>query len=323
MLHYDRGLKLTQLDLGIDICRRQARGFISHAHADHMAKHEVAFCTPQTARLYQHRHGERRVLELAYHEPRCFGHTRLTTLPAGHVLGSAMLLAEVAGQSLLYTGDFKLGASLTADEAVLPRADILVMESTYGDPAYCLPPREALCAELVRVVRAALEDGCTPVIHAYVLGKAQEVTRILTSSGIPVLQHPLTYAVSRVYQACGVELGDIAEYPGHPLPGHAVLVPPVHQKSWRVAGLRRVRTIAVTGWAHNPRFRLRVDHAIPLSDHADYAQLLACVEQVAPRVVLCTHGSPSFVERLRERGYNAHVLDDKAHTHAAAFMAIS
>jgi Cft2 family RNA processing exonuclease len=318
MFHFDRGLKLTDFDLGIDIRRRQPRGFISHAHADHMARHELAFCTPETGRLYQYRHGVRRVSELPYLEPRTFGNTRLTTYPAGHVLGSAMLLAECDGQSLLYTGDFKLGPSATAAEAQLPRADILVMESTYGDPAYRLPPREESVAELIRVVRRALEDGYTPVVHAYVLGKSQEVTRILTAAGIPVQQHPLAWAISCIYVASGVALGDVQEYAGSALPGHAVIVPPVHQKGYRVGGLKRMRTIAVTGWAQNPRggFRLRVDHAIPLSDHADFDQLIECVELVAPRVVLCTHGSPSFVDHLRERGYNAHVLDDAAHRHA-------
>ena len=317
MFHFDRGLKLTQFDLAIDARRRQPRGFISHAHADHMARHELAFCTPATARLYHHRHGVRPVVELPYGQPREFGDTRLTTFPAGHVLGSAMLLAESAGQSLLYTGDFKLGPSLTATEAQLPHADVLVMESTYGDPAYRLPPREQSIEQLLDAVRSAIAEDATPVIHAYVLGKGQEVTRILTSAGIPVLQHPLMYAVSEIYAACGVDLGDCRRYEGEALPGHAVIVPPVHQKTWRVAGLKRIRTIAVTGWAHNPRggFRLRVNHAIPLSDHADFDQLIECVRIVAPRTVLCTHGSPSFVERLRERGFNAHVLDERAHAH--------
>jgi Cft2 family RNA processing exonuclease len=318
MFHFDRGLKLTDFDLAIDIRRRQPRGFISHAHADHMARHELAFCTPETGRLYQYRHGERRVCELPYEQPRDFGQTRLTTYPAGHVLGSAMLLAECGGESLLYTGDFKLGPSATAAEARLPHADILVMESTYGDPAYRLPPREQVVAELVRVVQQALEAGFTPVIHAYVLGKSQEVTRILTDAGIPVQQHPLAWAISRIYEASGVSLGDVKEYAGSALPGHAVIVPPTHQKGYRVGGLKRVRTIAVTGWAQNPAggFRPRADHAIPLSDHADFDQLLACVEIVAPRVVLCTHGAPSFVDRLRERGVNAHVLDEASHVHA-------
>src|SRR6185503_13132984 len=66
------------------------------------------------------------------------GH-RLSTHPAGHVLGSAMLLVETEGQRLLYTGDFKLSPSATAAPAAPPRADVLVMESTFGDPAYRLP----------------------------------------------------------------------------------------------------------------------------------------------------------------------------------------
>jgi Cft2 family RNA processing exonuclease len=169
------------------------------------------------------------------------------------------------------------------------------------------------------VVRAAIEDDATPVIHAYVLGKAQEVTRILTRAGIPVLQHPLVYGVSCVYEACGVELGNFAIY-DRPLPGHAVIVPPTHQKTWRLAGLRRVRSIAVTGWAHNPRggYRPRADHALPLSDHADFDQLIDCARRVNPRVVLCTHGSPSFVEHLRQRGFDAHVLDERSHALARA-----
>ncbi len=48
MFHFDRGLKLTKADLSIDFRRRQPRGFISHAHLDHMARHELALCTPQT-----------------------------------------------------------------------------------------------------------------------------------------------------------------------------------------------------------------------------------------------------------------------------------
>ena len=97
-----------------------------------------------------------------------------------------MLLAEDGERSLLYTGDFKLDASATAEAAELPHADILVMESTFGRPRYRLPPREEVVARLLEIVLAALADGMTPVVHAYPLGKSQEVTKLLTSSGVPV-----------------------------------------------------------------------------------------------------------------------------------------
>src|SRR5690349_96549 len=113
MFHYDGGLKLSRADLAIDFRRRMPRGFISHAHNDHMGRHELAFCTPATARLYHQRLGERPVHELPYRQTVEWGGTRLTTYPAGHCLGSAMLLAEDGEQSLLYTGDFKLAAAVT------------------------------------------------------------------------------------------------------------------------------------------------------------------------------------------------------------------
>jgi hypothetical protein len=44
---------------------------------------------------------------------------------------------------------------------------------------------------------------------------------------------------------------------------------------------------------------------VALSDHADYDELLATIEQVGAREIYCTHGPVSFVERLRSAGLNA------------------
>ena len=50
MFHWEDGLKLTKADLAIDFRRRQPRAFISHARADHIARHQYALCThgPET-----------------------------------------------------------------------------------------------------------------------------------------------------------------------------------------------------------------------------------------------------------------------------------
>jgi putative mRNA 3-end processing factor len=279
-----------------------------------MAPHELAICTPVTARLYRHRHGERRLCrEIRFGQPLQWDCTSLTVYPAGHTFGSAMLLAERCGTRLLYTGDFKLGSSFTAETCELPKADILVMESTWGDPRYRLPPRESVAAELVDRVAEALAQNRTPVIHAYVLGKSQEVTRILTQAGIPVLQHPLVYAVSCIYQENGCDLGDFKLYAGEPLRGHAVVVPPRQQKGYHVGGLRRTTTLAVTGWALDARGRCRwgTDHVLPLSDHADFDQLMEAIDRVDPEVVYCTHGPVSFVDHVKKRGRRAVVLGEQ------------
>jgi putative mRNA 3-end processing factor len=306
LFHWDNGLKLTAADLAIDFRRRQPRGFISHAHSDHMARHELAICTPQTAALYQLRLGPRRTLELPYRQTMEWAGLRLTTYPAGHCLGSAMLLAEDLGRTLLYTGDFKLRPSLTAEPAELPHADTLVIESTFGHPDYRLPPREECLAEFFALVRRALAEERVPVIQAYVLGKSQEVTRLLTAEGIPVLQHGSIHAVSRVYEALGCSLGRFDLFRGQAEPGWAVIVPP----GAPLTELPNQVRFALTGWAmdRGAKYRLRVDHAIPISDHADYDELIEAVDRVAPRAIYCTHGPESFADRLLDLGYNAFVL---------------
>jgi Cft2 family RNA processing exonuclease len=311
VFHFERGLKLTKADLAVDFRRRQPRGFISHAHSDHMARHEYALCTPGTAALYRHRYGPRPTREMPYGQPLEWGGLRLTTFPAGHCLGSAMLLAEDGQRSLLYTGDFKLGESATAARAELPRADVLVIESTYGNPLYRHPPRARVIDQLLTLVRDVLQRGATPIIEAYIVGKSQEVSRILSDAGLGVLQHPKIHQISQVYRACGVELDNCREYAGEPLAGHVVVVPPRMHRAGRLPGLRNTVTFAVTGWAAHAatRERLGVDHAIPLSDHADYDELLQTVERVAPKVIYCTHGPASFVDCLRAEGFNAHPLD--------------
>ena len=315
MFHYDAGLFLTPAQLAVDVRRRQPRCFVSHAHSDHIARHELALATPGTACLYRHRMGPRhRVLEMKFREPVEFGGLRLTAYPAGHCLGSAMLLAEFGDRSLLYTGDFKLDVPLTAEAAELPHADILIMESTFGRPQYRLPPRDQVIAQLLELVANTLAHGQTPVIHAYPLGKSQEVTKLLTMHGVPVLQHPMIYAISCIYQKCGIDLGDVSQYEGQPLLGHAVVTLPRSAREFRLPGLDSTVSIAVTGWAadRNARFRLGVDHALPLSDHADFEQLIETVRRVAPREIYCTHGPREFVDHLCDLGFNAYPLHPPA-----------
>lgn len=306
MFYWDGGLRLARADLAIDFTHRQPRAFISHAHGDHMARHEYALCTPATAALYQLRLGPRLTWDLPYRQPRNWGGLRLTTYPAGHCLGSAMLLAEDGEHSLLYTGDFQLEPSRTAEPAELPRAETLIIESTFGQPQYRRPPREQVVGEFLSAVREALAAGATPVIDAYALGKAQEVTRLLTDAGIPVLQHREIWAISQVYEAFGVSLGPHRLWSGPAEPGWAVVVPP----RWRhLFGERAVR-FAVTGWAQDATAvrRLGVDQAFPLSAHADFDELLEAVRRVAPQTIYCTHGPEVFVAHLRAAGYDAYPL---------------
>ena len=310
MFHYERGLFLTKSRLAIDVTRHRTHAFVSHAHADHMARHGLALCTPATARLYCHRLGQRRTLEMPYHDPLEWHGQQLTTLPAGHCLGSAMLFVSDGHTSLLYTGDFKLDESATAGAAELRPAETLVMECTFGRPQFQLPPREEVLGQFVQQVRQALDRDQIPIVCAYALGKAQEITRALTDAEIAVQLHPEAYAISEIYQECGVALGPFERLQEPIDTSAAIVAPPRQAKSIRIPRNRLPISFAVTGWSHDstkpPPWGC--DVAVPLSDHADFSQLLEAIERVAPQRIFCLHGPAEFAELLVRRGHQAEHL---------------
>lgn len=312
MFYYDDGLWIDRPRFAIDVCRGQRAAFISHAHGDHIARHGLTYATPITINLLQHRLGVRNCIALPCGVPHDLPGVQLTTYPAGHILGSAMLLVSGA-ERLLYTGDFKLGPSATAEPAEVPRADILIMESSFGDPRFRWPPRETVVDQLINTVGDAITKGVFPVIRAYSLGKAQEVTRILTAAGLAVTQHPVIAAMSAIYEASGCSLGNYDVYGAAPETPSALIFPPRTQKAGYYELPTRTVRIAVTGWAatFGSRHQLDVDHAIPLSDHADFDELLQCIDMVEPKQIYCTHGPTTFVDHLRSLGLPAQVLGAK------------
>jgi hypothetical protein len=102
-------------------------------------------------------------------------------------------------------------------------------------------------------------------------------------------------------------VGDVKKFSGTVPSGHAVVTLPRGMRGYRLAGIVAPVSIAVTGWAmdSSTKYRQQVDHALPLSDHADYQQLLQTAEQVGAQSIYCTHGPREFVEDLRVRGFHA------------------
>ncbi len=307
MFGYDGNLRLKSCDLWLDSRAAKPIGFISHAHSDHLARHQLLLATPETLRLCEHRLGKRTGQVLPYRQPVPLGDVELTTFPAGHVLGSAMLHARTPEGSLLYTGDFRLRPARTCPPAEAPQADVLIMECTYGKPRYRFPDRQGVQEDFVALVRDSLDAGVTPLVFVYTLGKAQEATRILTDASVPVMVHDSIFAINRLYEDLGMPLGPYQRWQPGNLAGHACLLPVNARfvRGWRRVGPRI--TIQLSGWAIDSRYgwRMGVDHAFPLSDHADFGELLELVERVNPRQVYCTHGPEEFAKSLQAAGWSA------------------
>ncbi|GAC1613593.1 MAG: hypothetical protein NVS9B12_14780 [Vulcanimicrobiaceae bacterium] len=221
----EKSLYVRRLDLWIDSMRARERCYVSHGHADHAREHETVITSVTNAKICRLRFARRagrdrqtHLLDLtpkrpactfeehAFNEPWLLEDHRLTLFSAGHVLGSSQLLIEGEAGSFVYTGDFKLADSLTAEPPEVKRCDVLLMECTYGRPQDAFPPREQVAQEMVAFAKTALEDGAVPVFFAYSLGKAQEAVAILGRAGIPIAVHGAIYAMNNLYEVVGVAM---------------------------------------------------------------------------------------------------------------------
>jgi Cft2 family RNA processing exonuclease len=311
------GLYLPDLDLFLDPAAEVPRAVLSHGHADHArALARRIHATPPTVAIARARLGDTDYVPAAYGEPfeiaACDGTpARLTLLPSGHVLGAALVLVEWRDERLLYTGDVKLQASRTCAPAAIPRVDTLVTEATFGLPVFRFPPLADLESRIADEARRALTAGEVPVFLGYALGKGPEIAKILQDAGIPVMLHGAVQRMVEIYRAFGVAYPDVVPYERGKVDGRALIVPPSARNHPMLAAIKQKRVIAVTGWAllDASYDRYGADVLVPLSDHADYDELLAIVERSGARRVLTTHGfTRAFAEVLTSRGLAADAL---------------
>src|SRR3546814_11889466 len=82
------------------------------------------------------------------------GGVRFSFHPAGHVLGSAQILMEYAGERIVVTGDYKRRPDPTCARFEVVPCDIFVTAATFGLPVFRHPPPLDAIAKLLGAVRA-------------------------------------------------------------------------------------------------------------------------------------------------------------------------
>jgi DNA ligase 1 len=320
-VRYDHGVYLPAHDLWLDPWDPKRFAFVSHAHSDHIAPHQEMILSARTARLMQARMPGNRIEHvLPFGEQRrvhCPGPARtvdLMLLPAGHIFGSAQLFLAHENETLLYTGDFKLRQGKSAEAAEWRNADTLIMETTFGLPRYQFPPTEKVMEQIVAFARETIDENAVPVLLGYSLGKAQEILCALDGAGLTPMLHGSVFQMTRIYEQFGQSFCKYVRYNKNDVAGKVLICPPSASHSPMIEKIPRKRVAMISGWAVEPGaiFRYQVDAAFPLSDHADYNDLIRYVDLVKPKRVLTLHGfAAEFARDLRERGVDAWALSEE------------
>ncbi|GFP58247.1 endoribonuclease YSH1 [Trichoderma asperellum] len=115
-----------------------------------------------------------------YHTTHTISSIRITPYPAGHVLGAAMFLIEIAGLNIFFTGDYSREQDRHLVSAEVPKGlkiDVLITESTYGIASHV--PRVEREQALMKSITGILNRGGRALLPVFALGRAQELLLIL------------------------------------------------------------------------------------------------------------------------------------------------
>lgn len=139
-----------------------------------------------------------------FHEERDVMGVRFWAYNAGHVLGAAMFMIEIAGVKVLYTGDFSRQEDrhLMAAEIPTMKPDVLITESTYGTHIH--EKREDRESRFTTLIQKIVQQGGRCLIPVFALGRAQELLLILDEfwSQNPELQEIPIYYASSLAKKC-------------------------------------------------------------------------------------------------------------------------
>ena len=101
-----------------------------------------------------------------------------TTHEAGHMLGSTFLKLEIEGKRVLFSGDIgRRSLPIIRDPERAPEADILIMESTYGDRLH-LPLLHAK-DKLASIINATAARGGKIIAPAFAVGRTQQLVLLI------------------------------------------------------------------------------------------------------------------------------------------------
>jgi len=300
-VEWQRGILISTEEERIHFDPQRRRGefdriFISHSHGDHTAAfsyNALKYSTSETRRIFETRNG--RSVE-NFKPVQCdravkVGSIEVTPRNAGHILGSTQFEIRTPEETIVYTGDINCRDTLITRAATPIECDTLIIESTYGNPTFLFPSREEVYVEIAKWATKMVREGKIPVFEVYSVGKAQEVVAVLNYfTKLPVVVSPTIGRVNEIHRRSGIELHSTS---ADSCEGQEILrqrdccyvVPPARQHDLP----RNTARATATGW--NIRYgSKRYDGVFPLSNHADFNQLLSYIETANPSLVYTCFG---------------------------------
>jgi hypothetical protein len=284
------GLHIADSILWLDSQLSGDLSFLSSAAALSQTKVPQVIATEETVKILEACRKKPHALVCQYNRPFSIGRLKMELLPSGSVLGGASLFVETDKGRVLYAPCLQPNSIATVRKMQVKKANVLILGAFHPDPNQSLPNRRKEKERLATAVKQHLAEGRTPVILCDPIATAQEITKLLNESSVPVAVHPTIYRINRVYESCGSMLGHYAVV-GKRHSGTRVLILPKSRRSTNVSPIKDHAGPFLTIEDALPQFRrdtadafqTKVMDTFYLSSHCDGPELKSIIQTVAPK----------------------------------------
>lgn len=236
----------------------------------------------------------------------------------GHVPGSVALLIEDR-ESVFFTADFISENRVNKNKDEFTRGlkpnkcDYLITECTYGAPYYNFPSFRELEIELNKYIREMLDEDKLIIIACISFGKAQRILSLL-DPGFDIILEKNIASITRVLEQNGLRFPEWSPYKKYNKNilkkdrKHVLLIPTfsINQSPYNELISKNTRIISASGrvyldWFNN---QIQADKYLPISDHADFDDLVSTILNCNPKIIFLEHGEIEklsyFLSHLKE-----------------------
>lgn len=306
----DKGLYCRQGDFYIDPWKPVDKAVITHAHSDHARwgnKHYL--CHHHTKPLLQARLGDQSYEGIEWNETTFMNGVSVSLHPAGHMIGSSQVRVEYKGEVWVASGDYKTENDGISGKFEPVKCNTFITESTFGLPIYRWKPQATIFNNIQNWVLGNKDAGCTSVLIAYSLGKAQRLLPCLAAVSEKIFVHGAIWNMQEALLNAGWKLPAVIrvtpETPREAFQGQVVIAPSSAESSPWIKRFTPYSIGVCSGWMQvrgNVR-RRNADAGFTLSDHADWPCLLDAIKSTQAGHVFVTHGfQAAFSRYLNEIG---------------------
>ncbi|MBY8999691.1 MAG: hypothetical protein KGD64_02130 [Candidatus Heimdallarchaeota archaeon] len=294
--------------------------FYSHAHSDHIPrKLPSTDIISSSATRSLLKNFTSNFTDGEFFEDYKIGETTFKQKSAGHIIGSTALKIESDEGNLIYTGDVSIRDKGFIEPFKPEKCDTLIIDTTFGSSEYEFPEYKTIIKETQDSIVENLNNNTPVVLMGYALGKAQMLYHAFSHLSDTVILHGANHRINSLLKSEGIE-GTVDGISYQDAKEKGIIE---NQRNWILfAPLKSGRNefysylrnkvgavlYAFSGWciSSNYKYRMDVDYSIPISDHADFSELLEICELCKPDKIFTIYGSNvKFAAELRKRGFNA------------------